>query len=162
MSAKRPADSPLKSALKSPDKPAKHSRFDIGSPVPGPATVPTRPDLPGDDCDVQELRTYVVKKLSEFSLSIHTLENSVMERANAQDKVTEEFQDKLNALEPLVPHANDLTVFTRIKNYTTEDVVDDNVKTVQKELDGLFTTQLEAFTAGVEAWVNTEVEASDD
>ena len=63
MSSKRSShDSPLRSALKSPDKSAKRlhvkpAEYDIGSPAIDAVTVHTNPDEPREDCNLQELRT---------------------------------------------------------------------------------------------------------
>ena len=112
MSSKRPsADSPLRSALKSPDKPAKKQReqaaeFDIGSPapVPGPVTGQVKPNLPGDGTDFEDFKAWATKKIIDVTQELHAFQSDVMERSNAQDKANEEFNAKFCALAPPLPH----------------------------------------------------------
>ena len=49
-------------------------------------------------------------------MDLQAFESGVIERANTQGKVTEDFNNKLSALEPLLPHARDLTVFTQYRD----------------------------------------------
>ena len=148
----------MKSCLKSPEKTDKGKRkrtettkHDIFSPVKS-MTEDQGPDHPAEGCLLEQLRAYVVEKFANQGKELQDLQHAVVEKINSQDKTIDELQAKIASLDPLLPHARDLTVFAKVKNYITADVVDAKVEAVQQGLD-MLKGQLDAFAVRLDEYL---------
>ncbi len=161
--------SPLKSCLKSPEKTDKGKRrgkddryeayesgapakrlnvqavaHNIGSPIKSMGDDQQQPDHPPEGCLIEQLRAYVIEKFASQGKELQDLQAQVVEKMNLQDRAINELQVKATSLDPLLPHARDLTVFAKVKNYVTVDIVDAKVAAVQQGFDVL-KNQLDSF-----------------
>ena len=144
--AKRTAASPLKPALKrqATDGDAGPHRMDTPPSGTGPITPPEKVEPPGEDCDIKELRNYVVTQielLHKMAKMTQDHEAVALEKFNSIDEHMNLFSERVELVEPLIPHAHDLTMFSTVKNmvshFEVEKTLGEKMVAVDKQFQDM-------------------------
>ena len=164
--------SPPKSILKSPgDSPPRTKRAAVGSGAGSSSTVipvaldvgspqeprrggaPAATGIPPEDCDVKQLRLFVLSQFASVARNVQDLENQLVAQTDTHDKAIDEIRAQIAPFESL---QRDINVFAKIKDFITTDEAERKVAKVQEAVDQLiaqvngFTDQLGGYLVGQE------------
>ena len=85
---------------------------------PLPPGIDSKPKL---DCSLDDFEAWIIAKLGDMAEHTRDLEEKLHEKFQALGKTDSDLTDAVRALEPLVPHTRDLSVFSGIKTFVTEE-----------------------------------------
>ena len=133
--------------------PAVHSMATPTAQRPAPVAPP--PGVaPQRGCTPDELYTFVMSQFKDIGKEVADMENRVVARIGITDKAVYDLTAKVDKLEPLQAHVNDIDVFAKIKNFTTQDALEKLSDKLDKDLD-VMKGRLDGFVGQLEQYLIT-------
>ncbi|MDP6207753.1 MAG: hypothetical protein QGG01_05575, partial [Roseibacillus sp.] len=139
-----PAGSPgLKPALKKQQGLEMHEMSPIHPPaLHGPAEGDSpEVTIPPDGSTTDQLRDFIATKFTILEDRLKDFEAGQLEKFHQLDNTDANLFAGLRALDPLVPHAQDVGVFARVKTLVTQEAFQTKIAEVEKVIDALNDTQ---------------------